>query len=157
MQRIARFYKVSEKRYCEDGGVNYLEIRLPERATKGSAGYDFFAPQDISICAGGEAVVKSGVRCVIENGFVLVIVPKSGLGTKQGIVLKNTVGIIDSDYFNADNEGHILVCLKNTGSKDVVIEKGKAYAQGIFVPYAITINDQAENTRKGGFGSTEKV
>lgn len=156
MKKVATFEKVSENQYIKDGGIGYENIILPKRATLGSAGYDFFAPQEITVLPRGEFAVKSGVRCKIKKGFVLMIFPKSGLGTKFGLALKNTVGIIDSDYFDADNEGHIIIHLVNNGDKQVDIPAGKAFVQGIFLPYGITEEDEVFAKRKGGFGSTEK-
>lgn len=157
MNKIAKFYKVSVERFSADGGKNYNGITLPQRATTGSAGYDFFAPEKITVEKGGEYSVASGIRCNIAQGYVLVIVPKSGLGIKKGLAIKNTVGIIDSDYFGADNEGHIIVCLVNNGKEPIEIAEGKAYAQGIFLPFGITEDDAVSAVRNGGFGSTEKT
>lgn len=135
-------------------------LKLPTRATKASAGYDFFAPFDFIIKSGESIVIPTGVRCKFENeNFALKIYPKSGLGFKYGVGLANTVGIVDADYYNSDNEGHIMIKLTNYDShKEVSITKGKSFAQGIFEMYGLTVDDdEAEKQiRNGGFGSTSK-
>ena len=85
-----------------------------------------------------------------------MLFPRSGLGFKYRLTLDNTVGVIDSDYFNADNEGHIFIKMTNCGEKSLTVEKGKAFAQGVFLPFGITVDDCCENERTGGFGSTDK-
>lgn len=91
----------------------YNEIKLPTRGTKGSAGYDFFTPINISVRYGESVVIPTGIRCRIEDGWFLNINPRSGSGFKYGIRLANTHGIIDSDYYNDKNEGHIMVKIVN--------------------------------------------
>ena len=150
MNRIAKFYKVSKEQFNRDG---YEDIKLPVRATSGSAGYDFFAPYDFMLEVGEEIVIDTGIRARIEDGWVLVILPRSGSGFKYGVRLANTAGVIDSDYFNADNEGHIKIKLV-AGSKPYSVKKGDAFAQGIFLPYGITEDDETTKERHGGFGST---
>ncbi|MBO5869144.1 MAG: deoxyuridine 5'-triphosphate nucleotidohydrolase [Clostridia bacterium] len=150
MNRIAKFYKVSKEQFNRDG---YEDIKLPRRATSGSAGYDFFAPYDFTLDLGEEIVIDTGIRARIEDGWVLVILPRSGSGFKFGVRLANTAGVIDSDYFNADNEGHIKIKLV-AGSKPYSVKKGDAFAQGIFLPYGITEDDETREERHGGFGST---
>ena len=152
MKRIAKFYKVSEKQY---GGEGYADIKLPARATRGSAGYDIFAPYDFLLPAGGELVVETGLRVRIDEGWFLMILPRSGSGFKYGVRLANTAGIIDSDYFNADNEGHIKIKLVG-GNADFNVKKGTAFAQAIFVPFGLTEDDECGADRRGGFGSTDK-
>lgn len=156
MNRVATFTKVSKKQFEEDGGRNYEEIVLPTRATAGSAGYDFFAPFDVDLAPREKTYYPSGVRCKIDGNYVLQMYPKSGLGTRLLLRLANTVAIIDSDYYDADNEGHILVCLMNESDKAIHLDKGKAYCQGLFVSYGITTDDCAQGKRKGGLGSTNK-
>lgn len=163
MKRIAKFEKVSLEMFQKDTGKESSDakaclenLKLPKRATAGSAGYDLFAWEDIAIPAHSTVEVRSGVRAKIENGWVLKVYPRSGLGFKYGIKLANTVGIIDSDYYHSDNEGHIVVKLTNPSNKDVFIKKGVGYAQGIFVEYGITDDDTVRDIRNGGFGSTTK-
>ena len=157
MKKIAQFFKVSEKEFIKEGAKEvYNDILLPKRATAGSAGYDFFSPQEYFIDAGKTVKIPTGIRVKIDYGWVLKIYPRSSLGFKYRLQLNNTVGIIDSDYYYADNEGHIFIKLTNCGDKPLTIEKGKAFAQGIFVEYGITVDDDAVAQRTGGFGSTDK-
>ncbi len=157
MEKVAFFEKVSEKQYYSDGGKNYSSIILPERATVGSAGYDFYAPYEINIAPQNEKLIPTGIRASISSGWVLCIFPRSGLGFKFGLALKNTVGVIDSDYYFSSNEGHIMIKLKNNSNENILISQGKAFAQGIFLPFGITYDDAASNTRTGGFGSTDNI
>ncbi|MBO5914901.1 MAG: deoxyuridine 5'-triphosphate nucleotidohydrolase [Clostridia bacterium] len=151
MNRIAKFMKVSETQFNRDG---YENIILPRRATAGSAGYDFIAPYDFVLESGEEIVIDTGIRAKIAEGWVLVILPRSGSGFKYGVRLANTAGVIDSDYFNADNEGHIKIKLVG-GNKTYTVKAGDAFAQGLFLPYGITEDDDCTDERHGGFGSTD--
>ncbi len=166
MKRIAKFEKVSEKQF-KDGfldcfGQNvqneYEEIKLPRRATSGSAGYDFYSPVDFSLAPGENIKIPTGIRVRIDDGWVLKIYTRSGLGFKFRLQLNNTVGIIDSDYYNSDNEGHIFIKITNDSKegKTVAVKKGEGFAQGIFVEYGITEDDDVTDVRNGGFGSTTK-
>ncbi len=136
----------------------YDNIKIPERATIGSAGYDFYASFKIHLEPGKTIKMPTGIRVKIDDGWVLQCYPRSGLGFKYRMQLDNTVGIIDSDYYNSDNEGHIMAKLTNDGTeeKTIDIKSGDGYMQGIFVQYGITIDDKAEGIRNGGFGSTTK-
>lgn len=158
MERIAKFEAVSEAQYIKDAGEDKAEsfkaLRLPRRATAHSAGYDFFAPYDVFLPANGSAVIKTGVRAMIAEGWVLMLYPRSGLGFKLGLRLANTVGVIDGDYYFADNEGHIMIKLVNPSENSITLQAGTAFAQGVFVPYGITEDDNQEAKRHGGFGST---
>lgn len=134
----------------------YDSIRLPRRATAGSAGYDFFAPAAITLKPGETVKVPTGIRVWMEPEWVLKCYPRSGLGFKYRLQLNNTVGIIDSDYYYSDNEGHIFSKLTNDSreGKTVEISAGDGFMQGIFVEYGITLDDCVDNVRNGGFGST---
>ncbi len=161
MKRIAEFHKVSLEQFLidctrENAKSVYGAIKLPKRATKGSAGYDFYAPYDIELKPGETAKIPTGIRAEIDEGWVLSVYPRSGLGFKFRLQLDNTVGIIDSDYFNSDNEGHIMIKITNCSNegKTLFIPTGSGFAQGIFTEYGITRSDNAENERNGGFGST---
>jgi len=166
LKRIAKFEKVSFLEYKKDmEGFKlpekllqemYDNITLPARATAGSAGYDFKLPFGINLIPGEDLSIPTGIRCKMDEGWVLNIFPRSGLGFKYQMRLANTVGIIDSDYYNAENEGHIIIKIVNGGSKDIVLESGKGFAQGIFFEYGITVDDAVTDTRTGGFGSTNK-
>lgn len=137
----------------------YNNIKLPERATRGSAGYDFFAPLSLSIAPGRTVKVPTGIRVEMQENWVLKCYPRSGLGFKYRLQLNNTVGIIDSDYFYSDNEGHIFAKITNDTNegKTVKISSGEGFMQGIFVEYGITTDDDVESVRNGGFGSTTKT
>ncbi len=158
---IARFEKVSRKQFDDDlkdilgmEGAFYDEIILPKRATAGSAGYDFSCPVDITIRPGEMVKVPSGIRCFIEEGYVLNIYPRSSLGFKYQLTLANTTGIIDADYYNALNEGHIIVALVNRGNRDIVIRKGDRFVQGIFLRFYTAEEEEVTGIRTGGFGSS---
>lgn len=170
MKRIAKFEKVSLEQFiegmkdCFDSYSEeecesiYQQINLPKRATSGSAGYDFYAPVTLTILPGETIKIPTGIRVSMEENWVLKCYPRSGLGFKFRLQLNNTVGIIDSDYYYSDNEGHIFVKLTNdtNENKICVIEKGNGFMQGIFVEYGITIDDDVVAVRNGGFGSTTK-
>lgn len=157
MKKIAQFFKVSKNEFEKSCAPElYNDIILPCRATTGSAGYDFFAPETFSLSPRETIKIATGVRVKIEDGWMLSIYPRSSLGFKYRLRLDNTVGIIDSDYFYAENEGHIFIKITNCGGKELVVEKGKAFAQGVFTEYGITVNDNAVSKRTGGIGSTDK-
>lgn len=170
MKRIAKFEKVSLEQFREgwtdtfgladEGAVEeiYRSIRLPKRATAGSAGYDFFAPVSITLNPGETVKIPTGVRVWMEPEWVLKCYPRSGLGFKFRLQLNNTVGIIDSDYYYSDNEGHIFSKITNDSNegKTVEIKAGEGFMQGIFVEYGITLDDDATEIRNGGFGSTTR-
>ncbi len=161
MKRIAKFEKVSLGQFCagysgRDAQSIYDNIKLPCRATSGSAGYDFFAPFDIDLKPGETVKIPTGIRVKIAEGWVLSLYPRSGLGFKFRLRLDNTVGIIDSDYYFSDNEGHIFAKITNESNdnKSLHIDAGSGFMQGIFTEYGITEDDQADGIRNGGFGST---
>ena len=128
---------------------------LPRRATAGSAGYDFFAPAAFRLEPGESIKIPTGVRARIAPGWVLALFPRSGLGFKYRLQLNNTVGIVDADYFGARNEGHIFIKLTNAGDRPLRVGAGDAFAQGVFLPFGITEDDEAGGVRLGGFGSTD--
>lgn len=147
------------KIFLRYGLVNiYNELKLPKRATKGSAGYDFFAPFDIEIKAGETVKFPTGYRVHLDDDKFLMIVPRSGLGFKYRCQLDNTVGIIDSDYYYSDNEGEMWIKLTNDSreGKTIHIPKGTAYAQGIILSFFKTDDDFSDGIRNGGFGSSTK-
>lgn len=166
MKRIAKFEKVSFEKFapeCEEAfpGCNakeiYDEIALPKRATKGSAGYDFHTPEAFSLAPGKTIKIPTGIRVWMEPEWVLKLYPRSGLGFKFRLQMNNTVGIIDSDYYYSDNEGHIFCKITNDSNegKTVTLKRGDGFCQGIFVEYGITLDDDANGERNGGFGSTD--
>ena len=157
MKKIAQFYKVSKTEFLKSGGEEeYLNVSLPKRATSDSAGYDFYSPKEYALLPGETVKIPTGIRVKIDDGWVLTIFPRSSLGFKYKLRLDNTVGIIDSDYYHAENEGHIFIKLTNCGDKPLTIEKGKAFAQGVFLEYGVTYDDDSDGVRTGGFGSTDK-
>ena len=135
----------------------YENLKLPRRATKGSAGYDFFAPFAFTLAPGETIKIPTGIRAEMKEDWVLQIYPRSGLGFKYRLQMNNTVGIIDSDYFFSDNEGHIFIKLTNDTKEDKTVElsEGAGFAQGIFFPFGITEDDDCSEQRNGGFGSTD--
>ena len=171
MVRIARFEKVSPRQFVADwistfpqqsveqALLAYEQIQLPRRATSGSAGYDFFAPVGFELPAGGGIKIPSGIRAIIEEGWVLTLYPRSSLGFKFRFQLDNSVGVIDSDYARSDNEGHIFLRMTNDSreGKGLRVPSGAAFAQGIFLPFGITVDDDAQGIRNGGFGSTTRA
>lgn len=172
IENIAKFEKVSFEQYLKD----YMEttgkketdsdfestfknevfeiwknIKLPQRATYGSAGYDFYMPVDVPVSE-TSMLIPTGIRAKIQDGWVLMIFPRSGYGTKYGMHLDNTVGIIDSDYYFAQNEGHIMA--KISSNKSFGISKGDRFIQGVFLPFGLSINGNSNIARIGGLGST---
>lgn len=168
--RIAKFLKVSFEEFKNgiEGELNgltedeikamYEELQLPRRATTGSAGYDFYAPFTFHLAPGETIKIPTGIRAKMEEEWVLQLFPRSGLGFKYRLQLNNTVGIIDSDYYFSDNEGHIFCKITNDSNegKEITVQKGTGFVQGIFLPYGITEDDDADGVRNGGFGSTTK-
>ena len=165
-KRIARFEIVSFDQFksgfdnLDENSIKlmYDDLKLPKRATKGSAGYDFYAPFDINLNPGETIKIPTGIRVYMEENYVLKLYPRSGLGFKYRLQLNNTVGIIDSDYYYSDNEGHIFAKITNDSNEGKVlkVEKGQGFMQGIFVEYGITFDDDVQSIRNGGFGSTTK-
>lgn len=170
------FEKISYGQWVKDwSGIDnpqivediYNHIKLPQQATKGSAGMDFFAPCPICLESNSTTLVPTGIRW-IENGdgeshdgldhnYVLSIYPRSGLGFKHGIGLANTIGVIDADYSESSNEGHIMIKLVNPSDECVTIDQGKAFAQGIITECFICSGAKSLEKRNGGFGSTDNT
>ena len=132
-------------------------MKLPKRSTKNSAGYDFYAMEDI-ICKPREiTMVKTGIKAKMEDNEVLLLFNRSSNPKKKGLIILNGVGVVDADYYgNANNDGEIAGLFYNMREEDVEIKAGEKIMQGIFVKYAITEDDKAEGERTGGFGSTGK-
>ena len=170
MEKVAKFEKVSFNQFktdfldCfsnysdEEILTIYNNILLPKRATKGSAGYDFYTPISITLKPNETIKFPTGIRCKINDGWFLAIFPRSGLGFKFRLQLNNTVGIIDADYYNALNEGHIMCKLTNATNENKVVEIKalQGFVQGIFMPFGITFDDESNEIRTSGFGSTTK-
>ena len=172
-KRVAKFEKVTygqfEKDWLDTFDIPELDtstrreiesiygaITLPKRATKGSAGYDFVSPLTFTLKPGETIKIPTGIRCGMNTDWVLMLYPRSGLGFKFKARLCNTVGVVDSDFYYSDNEGHIFAKITNDSNegKTVNIQAGTGFMQGIFVEYGITVDDEATGIRNGGFGST---
>lgn len=170
MKKVAQFFKVSFREFekgikdCfedipeEEIQALYEAVKLPQRATKGSAGYDFYSPFTFLLNPGETIKIPTGIRVKMEDDWVLKLYPRSGLGFKYRLQLNNTVGIIDSDYYYSDNEGHIFSKITNDSNEGKVlkVDQGTGFMQGIFLEYGITVDDDADGIRNGGFGSTTK-
>lgn len=162
MYKIAQFMKVSRPQFEADWNFSlpcpYDELILPRRATAGSAGYDFYSPLDFTLEPGEVIKIPTGMRARMDEGWVLMLYPRSGHGFKFRLQLYNTVGVIDADYFGAANEGHIMVKITNANheGKTLHVKAGEAFAQGIFLPFGVTVDDAASDLRVGGFGSTDQ-
>lgn len=169
MQRVGEFEKVSFEQFYgamkDEFGIGETEARMmydlidiPKRSTVGSAGYDFMSPVSVVLAPGASAKIPTGIRVKIDEGWWLCCAPRSGLGTKYRMQLDNTIGVIDSDYYNSDNEGHIFAKITNDSRQEKVLEirAGDRFVQTIFVPFGITYSDAADGVRNGGWGSTGK-
>lgn len=145
-----------------NGITNYLsyeELKLPRRGTRGSAGYDFFSPVSFKLQAGETIKIPTGIKCKLDEGRVLLMFPRSGLGFKYRLQLDNTVGVVDQDYYNnPSNEGHIFIKITNDSKvrdgKTLVVNRGDAFAQGIIMQFELAEEDEVTTSRVGGFGST---
>ena len=161
---IAKFEKVSQKQFYKDINCSsisetmlfYNDIKLPKRATKSSAGYDFFLPYSIEIQPHDTFTVSTGIRCKMDSNYVLMIHPRSGLGFKYGLRLHNSCAIIDSDFAHSDNEGNIKIKLYNPSDNTIYLNQGEAFCQGIFLPYGLAVEEEVTTIRNGGLGSTSK-
>lgn len=131
------------------------KVELPKRSTSSSAGYDFINPEQVEIEPNEIVYVKTGVKAKFPQNEFLALVNRSSNPKKKGLILANSIGIVDSDYYNnPDNEGEIAFAFMNITSDTVVIEAGEKLGQGIFMKYEKAVDDSAEGIREGGFGST---
>ena len=154
---FGQFLEAMKEEFDFDGAQAhdvYDRLRLPIRATEGSAGYDLKSPFPFELAPGESIKIPSGIRAKIDVGWWLACVPRSGLGFKYKARLANTVGVIDSDYYGSSNEGHIFIKICNEGDKSIKINAGDGVIQMILVPFGITYNDESTGVRDGGFGST---
>lgn len=161
MNAIASFDRVGQEQYAADCAAwgSFLpreELPMPQRATQGAAGYDFVCPVDCELRPGETALIPTGMRAEIAPGWVLLMFPRSSLGFKHRLMLCNTVGVIDSDYYHAKNQGHILVKVFNGGDHAVALSRGERFCQGIFLPYGLAREERVTARREGGIGSTGK-
>lgn len=165
-----KFEKISERQFfidfaeylddecldVRDSKAIYNMIKLPKRATIGSAGYDIYAPYNITVPPKQTVKIPTGIRVNLDDDKFLAIYPRSGFGFKYKMQLYNTVGIIDSDYVYSDNEGHIWVKFFNDSpdNKTIEIKQGEAMCQGIIQQFFTTSDDETDGERNGGLGST---
>lgn len=147
-----RKFEQVDKRYK----MHYEDVELPIRADKGSAGYDFVCPQRIVLASGETTSIPTDIKASMESDEVLLLFVRSSIGIKKGLVLTNGTGVIDSSYYNnINNNGNIIIALKNTSAVTQIVEKGERIMQGVFVKYLTTDNDSVlHSERKGGVGSS---
>lgn len=169
MERVARFEKVSFEQFKKDFEAlfgdkydvekAYDTITLPKRSTAGSAGYDFVSPIEFTLKPRETIRFPLGIRCKMNDSYFLGIFPRSSLGFNYRLQIDNTIGVVDSDFYYAYNEGDIGMKMTNdsTEGKEVHIRGGERIAQGIFIPYGITWDDNEKSSRSGGIGSTGRV
>lgn len=143
-------------------GFEDKDIHLPIRKTKYSAGYDIEAAQDILIPSFKKGMaptlVPTGLKAYMASDEVLYLYNRSSNPKKKGLILANSVGVVDSDYYgNIDNDGHIMFAFYNIKDEDILIKKGEAIGQGVFSKYLVVDDDSSDGERTGGFGSTDKV
>ena len=153
------FEKISFNQFKKDVKNDYKlyeEYLLPQRKTNNSVGYDFLAIEDFEIKPGEIKKIPTGYKAVFKKDEMLMIVVRSSMGFKYNVRLTNQVGIIDSDFYNnEENEGHIYVSLQNEGNEAYKVKKGEAYSQGIFIK-VLTCGERVNKKRVGGIGSTNK-
>lgn len=167
VNRVAEFEKVSSEQFEKDGKKHifnarfvdmekvYENITLPVRATKQSAGHDIRIPFDCNLAPGVSAMIPTGLKCKMEEGYVMMVFPRSSLGIKHRMALNNTTGIIDCDYYNnPDNEGHIFVSVRNNGDHILQLKAGDKIVQALFVPFGVADQEGVITERTGGIGST---
>lgn len=178
MTEVGSFMKVSKQQFAKDllayvkdnkidnytnctdlWGTEYLEetfnaIGIPRRATKGSAGYDFVSPVTFALDPHKTIKIPLGIRANIKDGWFLGMFPRSSFGFNFKVMLDNTIGVIDSDYFHAENGGHIMLQITNHGEHTLYVNAGDRIVQGVFIPFGVVIGDNTDSSRTGGFGST---
>lgn len=168
MNKVAEFKKISFKQFKKD--VNdtsmyravddnyfielYEDIVIPKRSTADSAGHDICVSFDINLLPNDTLKVPTGIRCEMEEGWVMLVFPRSSMGIKKGLKILNTIPVIDRDYAYADNEGHIFICIKNSSNNVMKLKKGDKIVQAVFVPFGVADNEKVVCKRTGGIGST---
>ena len=169
MNKVAQFEKVSLEQFARDMVDTfdtfysaeeiegfYNNIKLPVRATKFSAGHDIKIPFEKSLPPNDTLKIPTGIRCKMDEGHVMLVFPRSSLGIKKGIVIMNTIPVIDADYYNANNEGHIFICIKNTSDKLLSLSANEPITQAVFVKFGVADDEEVTTERTGGIGSTSK-
>ena len=150
---MARRFEVVEDKHRKADG----EIQLPTRSDPRSAGYDFYVIEDVEIPPYGMVMLPTNVKAYMQDDEVLILANRSSNPGKKGLILANSIGVVDKDYYgNEDNDGHIMFAFYNFFDQDVEIKKGDTIGQAIFQKYYIADDDNAEGERVGGFGSTSK-
>ena len=154
---IAVFKKEIKFEYVSRVLEQNNKFSLPVKGSKNAAGYDFINPEEVTIQPKEIKYVKTGIKALFPDDIVLLLFNRSSNPKKKGLVMANSVGVIDKDYYgNPDNDGHFMFSFFNIKDEDIVIKKGEAIGQGIFQKYLTVDNDVAEGERVGGFGSTSK-
>lgn len=163
---VATFHKVSYEEFKKNFDMPESELKdlyeniltLPVHGSDEAMGHDFVSTVDFELKPGESIKIPLGIRAEIQVGWGLLMFPRSGLGSKYRLQIDNTVGVIDKDYFYADNEGHIHCSLTNDSTKGdtVSVKAGDRIVQGVFMPYGIASNSDSLGQRKGGHGSTGK-
>ena len=174
MNKVAEFHKVSYEQFKKDWidtfdepndaelreelyiMATYDTLQKPIRSTVGSAGHDFFSPLDFTLEPGEDIKVPTGIRCKMNDDYVLLVFPRSSLGFKYQLMMSNTIPVIDQSYYYADNEGHIFIKVVNMGKKPVSVKKGDRFCQGILFSYGVAFDADPVGKRTGGLGSTGK-
>lgn len=169
MNRIAKFEKVSLNQFIKDWIDTYgnkpddviteiyNSIQLPKRKTRYSAGHDISVPMNITLSPNDTIMIPTGLRCIMNSEYVMLIFPRSSLGIKKNMSITNTIPVIDADYFYADNSGHIFICIKNCGQDVIELKAGDAFCQALFFKYGVADDDVVTNVRTGGIGSTNII
>ena len=158
---MRKFEKISFEQFkkdIKDDKELYESYLLPTRSTKRSAGYDIRSLEEYTLKPGEAHIFVTGLKVSMNSDEVLYLYGRSSFGYKYNITLANSVGVIDSDFYNnEDNEGHFKIKLINHGDKDFEVKIGDRIAQGVFMKY-LTVDDENEitNVRTGGIGSTNK-
>lgn len=171
--RIARFYKVSFEQFlkdwCDTFEITTIDntvvketrkvwdnIKLPIRKTEYSAGHDICIPFNASLLPDETLKIPTGIKCEMDEDYVMLIFPRSSLGIKKNMYITNTIPVIDADYFEADNEGHIFLCIKNGGKDVLELKNGDSIVQAVFLPYGVADDEMVLRKRVGGIGSTNE-
>lgn len=158
-----KFEKVSAAQFaadCDAAGfaVEYAKVVMPRRATKGSAGYDICIPFDVVLAPHTSVKIPTGIRCTgMPRNVVMTIYIRSSVGIKRGVRFMNLLPVVDSDYADSPNEGHIWLALYNDSDKDAEFDAGERIAQAVFTQYIICDDDDAVGKREGGIGSTGRA
>lgn len=156
---MKKFEKISLNQWNKDtNNISYENIKLPQRATFKSAGYDLYSPVNLTIMPNEQVLIPTGFKVNMDDDDVMLIIIRSSLGIKKGLSIANQVGVIDADYYNnKDNEGHCWIALRNNNNEQFNIKVGDRIAQAIFVKYGRTIDDEPiKHLRDGGIGSTSE-